>query len=89
MGDLVVASTKKALAVRYALLPYLYTLFFRAHVDGDTVARPLFFEFFSDKETFAIDTQFLWGSAVMIVPVLEVNIILFHNVCVGLSVCKS
>uniref|UniRef100_A0AAR5PG88 P-type domain-containing protein n=1 Tax=Dendroctonus ponderosae TaxID=77166 RepID=A0AAR5PG88_DENPD len=73
MGDLVVASTKKALEVRYALLPYLYTLFFRAHVDGDTVARPLFFEFFSDKKTFGIDTQFLWGSAVMIVPVLEEN----------------
>ncbi|XP_033207574.1 lysosomal alpha-glucosidase-like isoform X2 [Belonocnema kinseyi] len=71
MGDLVVKSSKKALTVRYELLPYLYTLFFRAHQFGETVARPLFFEFTNDSKTFSIDSQFLWGSSLMIVPVLD------------------
>ncbi|KAF5269885.1 hypothetical protein FQR65_LT05683 [Abscondita terminalis] len=71
LGALVVASSRKALRVRYALLPYLYTLFWHAHVNGDTVARPLFFEFIYDKKTYNIDEQFLWGPAVMILPVLE------------------
>ncbi|KAJ8925244.1 hypothetical protein NQ315_001431 [Exocentrus adspersus] len=71
MGEQVVASSKKALNVRYSLLPYLYTLFYRAHVFGETVARPLFFDFTGDPETYFIDTQFLWGAALMIVPVLE------------------
>lgn len=35
---------RNALKTRYALLPYMYTLFYRSHVFGETVVRPLFFE---------------------------------------------
>ncbi|XP_030765567.1 lysosomal alpha-glucosidase-like [Sitophilus oryzae] len=73
MGELVVKSTIKALTVRYELLPYLYSLFYRAHVDGDTVARPLFFEFPKDQNTWTVDTEFLWGGGLLIVPVLEID----------------
>ncbi|CAG9821832.1 unnamed protein product [Phaedon cochleariae] len=72
-GKQVVASSKKALTIRYYLLPYLYTLFHKAHVNGETVARPLFFEFLEDTKTYNIDRQFLWGPALMINPVLEEN----------------
>jgi lysosomal alpha-glucosidase len=65
------AIMKKALKMRYTLLPYLYTLFYRSVVYGETVVRPLFFEFTHDKLTHGIDQQFMFGQAFLITPVLE------------------
>eukprot|EP00117_Sycon_ciliatum_P004616 scpid29377/ scgid3594/ Lysosomal alpha-glucosidase; Acid maltase len=66
-------STRSALTMRYRLLPYLYTLFFFASSTGSSVARPLFFEYPTDVNTLGIDRQFLWGSDLLISPVLEKN----------------
>ncbi|GBL98291.1 Lysosomal alpha-glucosidase [Araneus ventricosus] len=74
LGPIVTDATKFSLFIRYILLPYLYTLFARSHLFGDTVVRPLFFEFSDDKNTYSIDEQFLWGPGLMIVPALYENI---------------
>ncbi len=62
---------KNALNMRYTLLPYLYNLFLRSTLYGETVVRPLFFEYVNDKNTHAIDKQFMFGPAFIITPVLE------------------
>ncbi len=67
----VVASIRKVVEIRYTLLPYLYTLFYKAHTIGGTVVRSLVHEFSKDKLTHEIDEQFLWGSALLISPVIE------------------
>lgn len=77
-GQEVIDSSRTALQIRYSLLPYLYTLFWKAHTNGDTVARPLFFEFTNDTTTYGIDDQFLWGPAFMICPVLKEVQFLFY-----------
>ncbi|XP_061191912.1 lysosomal alpha-glucosidase-like [Saccostrea echinata] len=69
-SDAMKNSTRKALTTRYMLLPYLYTLFHKSNAMGETVARPLFFEFPHDINTYGIDDQFMLGSALMITPVL-------------------
>ncbi|XP_069085845.1 lysosomal alpha-glucosidase-like [Pleurodeles waltl] len=64
------AISRSALLTRYTLLPYLYTLFYSAHVAGNTVVRPVMHEFMSDQRTHEIDEAFLWGPGLMIAPVL-------------------
>ncbi|CAK1550934.1 unnamed protein product [Leptosia nina] len=71
MGESVVDASRTALRMRYRLLPYYYTLFWRAHIDSATVARPLFFEFPQDPRVYSIDTQFLIGDHIMITGILE------------------
>lgn len=66
-----VKSSKHYLNIRYTLLPYLYTLFYKAHTTGETVVRPVMHEFYSDSATWTVDRQFLWGKYLLITPVLD------------------
>ncbi|KAI4891742.1 hypothetical protein NFI96_028027 [Prochilodus magdalenae] len=73
-NSLLVESSKRYLNIRYTLLPYLYTLFYRSHVYGDTVVRPVMHEFYSDPATWSVDRQFLWGAHLLITPVLDAGV---------------
>uniref|UniRef100_A0A8C5FMJ2 alpha-glucosidase n=1 Tax=Gadus morhua TaxID=8049 RepID=A0A8C5FMJ2_GADMO len=66
-----VQSSKHYLTIRYTLLPYLYTLFYKAHTTGETVVRPLMHEFYSDSASWTVDRQFLWGKHLLVTPVLD------------------
>ncbi|XP_047134482.1 lysosomal alpha-glucosidase isoform X1 [Hydra vulgaris] len=70
-GQMLIVSSRNALNARYRLLPYLYTLFFEAHVNGTPVARALFSEFPQDINCIEIDKQFMLGNGLLISPVLE------------------
>lgn len=74
---------KDAVTIRYTLLPYLYTAYYRSHVFGHAIVKPLFFEYPSDTNVISIDRQFFYGSSILITPVLEqVNIFkLIHFFC--------
>lgn len=63
-------ATKKAMEIRYLLLPYMYTLFYQASTQGSTVMRALAWEFPNEPILANADRQFMLGSSLMITPVL-------------------
>jgi len=48
LSESVQNASRKALNIRYKLLPYLYTLFYKSHTDGNTVVRPLYHEYVNE-----------------------------------------
>jgi alpha-glucosidase len=72
--DSVAHASRTATAVRYALLPYWYTLFANASLYGTPPVRALFFEFPQEPELLPVDRQFMVGSDILVTPVLTPNV---------------
>uniref|UniRef100_A0A8B9S567 Neutral alpha-glucosidase C n=1 Tax=Apteryx owenii TaxID=8824 RepID=A0A8B9S567_APTOW len=62
---------REAIRERYVLLPYLYTLFYRAHTAAEPVMRPLWIEFPGKIDTFGVENEYMLGNALLVHPVTE------------------
>ena len=62
---------REAICLRYRLMPYLYTLMWRASRDGTPAIRPLLWDFPQDATATATDDAFMLGPDVLVAPVLE------------------
>ena len=80
----VATATKTAMNVRFQLLPYMYTLFYNAHTQGDTVMRALAWEFPTDPSLANADRQFFLGPSVLVTPVLTEGATSVNGVFPGL-----
>jgi alpha-glucosidase len=61
---------RAALALRYRLLPYLYSAFLQSSEAGDAVQRPLVCDFQNDRQARETDDAYLLGDAFLVAPVL-------------------
>ncbi|EIN04541.1 hypothetical protein PUNSTDRAFT_47500 [Punctularia strigosozonata HHB-11173 SS5] len=71
--DSVANASRTAIATRYALLPYWYSLFANASTRGTPPVRPLAFAFPDQPALAGLSDQFLVGPNVLVTPVLEPN----------------
>lgn len=65
------AHAQVALRERYALLPYLYTLFRAANETGAPIMRPMFHDFPEQPALHGLEHQFMFGPAILAVPVVD------------------
>jgi alpha-glucosidase (family GH31 glycosyl hydrolase) len=69
-GDFAKKHAKKAIELRYKMLPYNYNLAFENNQKGTPLMRPIFFE--EDDEKLMTNSEtYLWGKDFLITPILK------------------
>ena len=79
-------AARRALGLRYRLLPYFYSAFEEANRTGAPVARPLWWHCPADPRAHAAGGQRLLGEAVLVSPVMEEAANQVCNMSAGLTV---
>lgn len=64
-------AAKKAIELKYTLLPYIYTCAREAYEAGVPLMRAMFLEFPEDRECRRTDMQFMFGGSLLVAPVVE------------------
>ena len=64
-------AAKKAIELKYTLLPYIYTCAREAYETGMPLMRAMFLEYPEDRECRRTDMQFMFGPSLLVAPVVE------------------
>ena len=59
---------RKALGLRYSLMPYIYAQAKDSSARGFPMLRPLFFEYPNDPSSWTIDDEYMFGSDLLVAP---------------------
>jgi alpha-glucosidase len=70
-GAMYEAINRAAIELRYQLLPQIYNVMVDSSASGLPAMRPLMLEYPDDSNTWSLDEQFLFGSDLLIAPVLR------------------
>lgn len=62
---------RDAIKFRYRMIPYLYSLEYRAHKTGLPIMEPMFMTFQNDEKTYEEGVDFMWGDHLMVANVVE------------------
>lgn len=62
---------RRIVEMRYRLLPYIYAQARLACESGHPMLRPLFFEYPEDPTSWLIEDEYLFGTALLVAPLLE------------------
>ncbi len=77
-GQNVLDISRHYLQLRYSLLPYIYTAFFRAETEAEPVMKPLFFDWPQDKRLAEMNDEYLFGQGLLIAPVTKADALWRH-----------
>ena len=57
--------------LRYAMLPYNYTLAYQNATSGSPLMRPLFYQYTNDTAAARVEDEYMWGENLLVAPVIK------------------
>jgi alpha-glucosidase len=73
-GPVAEAAAKRAILLRYELMPYIYSYARVQHETGVGVVRPLFWVFPNDPQCATETSAWMFGDALLVSPIVEENL---------------
>jgi alpha-glucosidase len=70
-GSVAEAAATKTIRTRYAVLPYFYSFERVDHLTGIGIVRPIFWIFPDDRDAASLDTEWMFGDALLVSPVVN------------------
>jgi len=62
---------KRAIDLRYRLLPYNYTLAYQQAVHGQPLMAPLYYWYPTDTLATKTENEYMWGNEILVAPIVE------------------
>lgn len=72
-GTQITDIVRKFIEIRYQLLPYLYTAFWRYIDEGLPIISSLVVDYQTDSQTYFRNDEFLYGDKILVCPIVEPN----------------
>lgn len=60
---------KRFLRLRHQMLPYLYSMNWRCHAEGELLIEPMYYEYPKAEEAYQVANQYFFGSELMVAPI--------------------
>lgn len=70
-GDVVYDAIEKFIRLRYSMLPYIYSTSWDVSENNSSFLRALSMDFSSDKKTWDINNEYLFGKSFLVAPILH------------------
>lgn len=70
-GEPTYDAIEKVIKLRYSLLPYIYSTSWQVCKYQGSFMRPLVMDFASDKKTWDINDEYMFGKSLLVAPILE------------------